>query len=238
MRNRRKGKLRRPLVWVVAGVGALLASPVASAGAVAASGPVPAMASATVCSACGHNLIANAGAEAGKGANGDVRVKVPDWKQTKGFTATLYSWAGGDLSSTTPGPKNRGKNYFYGGPSNAKDTGTQERTVAASGIKTGKVHFTLSGWLGGFASQGDHAILKVSFETAKSKVLSTAAIGPVTEAQRHGLSELLFRSKSGMVPAGTRKLVIRLTMVRDEGSDNDGLADNLSLVFSLPKTSG
>jgi hypothetical protein len=36
---------------------------------------------ASSCPACGHNLIENPGAEAGKGAGSDVRVKVPHWKQ-------------------------------------------------------------------------------------------------------------------------------------------------------------
>jgi hypothetical protein len=188
-------------------------------------------AAAPKCPSCGHNLIRNPGAEAGKGANGDYVVKVPDWKQTGGFTAALYTWSGGDLSPTSPGPKNRGKNYFYGGPDAAVSTGTQLVKVAAAGVNGGKVKFTLSGWLGGYDSQGDHAVLDVTFETAQGKALAKYGIGPVTEAQRNGVSELLFRTRSGLVPAGTRLLKIELIMVREEGSDNDGLADNLSLVF-------
>jgi len=34
------------------------------------------------------------------------------------------------------------------------------------------------------------------------------------------------------VPATAKKLAFTLKMVRKAGSDNDGLADNLSLVFS------
>jgi hypothetical protein len=54
---------------------------------------------------------------------------------------------------------------------------------------------------------------------------------PVTEAQRKDVSEFLFRTKSGTVPAGTRLVVLKLVMIREAGSDNDGLADDLSLTF-------
>jgi hypothetical protein len=55
---------------------------------------------------------------------------------------------------------------------------------------------------------------------------------PVRETQRKGNSELLFRSSTGMVPSATAELKIQLVMVREAGSDDDGLADNLSLVFT------
>jgi hypothetical protein len=207
--------------------GAVLASVLAFAPAAGAS---PHLAAST-CPACGHNLIKNPGAEAGKGADSDVRVKVPDWKQTHGFTAAQYAWSGGDLSATSPGPKDRGKNYFYGGPDSARSTGTQLTTVATGGIQTGTVQYTLAGWLGGYDSQGDHATLDVTFENASGQSIGTAHIGPVTEAQRKGISELLFRSSTGMVPSATAEVRIQLVMVREEGSDDDGLADNLSLVF-------
>jgi len=38
------------------------------------------------CHACGRNLIANPGADAAKGANGDSVVKVPDWQATGDFS--------------------------------------------------------------------------------------------------------------------------------------------------------
>jgi hypothetical protein len=36
----------------------------------------------------------------------------------------------------------------------------------------------------------------------------------------------------GYVPAGTRKVVVTITMTRTAGSYNDGYADSLSLTFS------
>jgi hypothetical protein len=214
----------------------LIAAAMTAGVAAAASGLAAANASQAAsnpCPACGHNLIANPGAEKGKGADSDTKVKVPNWKQAGSFTAVLYTWPGGDISPTSPGPKHRGKNYFYGGPDAAKSTGTQLIKVAAKGISGGKARYTLSGWLGGYDGQDDYAVLTATFENARGHKLGTAKIGPVTEAQRKGVSELLLRSRSGAVPAGTRLVQIKLVMIREQGSDDDGLADNLSLDFKL-----
>jgi hypothetical protein len=196
---------------------------------------VPAVASASPapsCPSCGHNLIANPGAEKGKGTASDSIVKVPDWTRKQGgFTAAQYAWGGGDVGATSPGPKHRGKNYFYGGPDAAKSVGIQVDKIAAGGVSGGKVHYTLSGWIGGYDGQGDYAVLYANFNSASGRTLASAKIGPVTEAQRKGTSEFLFRTKSGLVPAGTRSVQLKLVMTREDGSDNDGLADNLSLTF-------
>jgi hypothetical protein len=190
--------------------------------------------SAVACSACGHNLILNPGAEAGLGTANDAVVPVPDWKGTGGFTAAQYAWSGGDVSSSSPGSTGRGKNYFYGGPAAAKSTGTQLISVPAADVSSGKVGYNLSAWLGGYSSQGDDAALNVTFENATGVALSTLSLGPVTEAQRAGKSEFLYRHKSGLVPAATTTISVVLVMTRSSGSDNDGLADNLSLVLTAP----
>ncbi len=215
--------------------GAVVAGTVLAAGLTLPTAADAGVAAAPVCPSCGHNLILNPGADQGKGTSSDSVVPVPHWKGTHGFTAAAYSWAGGDLSPTSPGPKNRGANYFYGGPDSAVSTGTQVISVAAGGIKTGKVHYTLAGWLGGYDSQGDYAVLDLTFENSKGKAIATYGIGPVTEAQRGGVSELLFRQRTGVVPPGTRELKLELIMTREAGSDDDGLADSLSLVFTYKK---
>jgi hypothetical protein len=84
------------------------------------------------------------------------------------------------------------------------------------------------------SDQGDQPTLRVTFENSKAIALSTVKLGPVTEAQRDSTSELLFRHKTGAVPAGTAMVKVKLSMQRLSGSDNDGLADDLRLVFSPP----
>jgi hypothetical protein len=183
------------------------------------------------CSVCGHNLIKNPGAEAGKGSITDSKVVVPHWKAHGNFTAAAYRWTSGDISKSTPGPKHRGKNYFYGGPAGPRHaTGTQ--LISLAHVGGGKVHFKLSGWLGGFSSQRDNAKLTARFENAKGTVLSSASIGPVTPKQRKNVSELLRRSTSGRVPAGTTQVSVTLTLTRRDVSDDDGMADKLSLKLS------
>jgi len=194
--------------------------------------------SAISCPACGHNLILNPGAEAGAGTSNDSVVTVPDWQGTGGFTAAQYAWSGGDLSATSSGPADRGNNYFYGGPQAAVSTGTQMVTLQAGGISTGKIFYTLSGWLGGYAGQEDSATLSATFQDSGGKALAVATIGPVSAADRTGVAELLFRQASGSVPAGTQQVSLELQMQRQGGSDNDGLADNLSLVFSTSAPTG
>jgi hypothetical protein len=222
----------RASAWGAVVAGMAMAAGLTLSGAAHASEAV-----APACPSCGHNLILNPGADAAQGASSDSVVKVPHWKDTHGFTAVTYYWGhtGGDLLPSSAGPKNRGANYFYGGPASALSTGTQEIAVAAGGVATGKVHYTLAGWLGGYSSQGDHAELYVTFQNSKGKTIAISAIGPVTEAQRRGVSKLLLRFRSGVVPAGTRELKVELVLTRDAGSDNDGLADSLSLVFTDKK---
>ncbi|MSQ27248.1 MAG: hypothetical protein EXR51_03795 [Dehalococcoidia bacterium] len=98
-------------------------------------------------------------------------------------------------------------------------------------IDQGGLGFTLSGYLGGFQCQGDNASLTVSFQDDYGRDLATAAIGPVTVADRGFATGLMARSISGVVPMGARKAQVVLLFTRVEGAYNDGYADNLSLVL-------
>ena len=133
-------------------------------------------------------------------------------------------------------------------------TGTQVITLTQAGITTGKVTYVLSGWLGGYLDQGDDAALYLTWwsgQNAGGQPLSATVkyiagfphglfvstqIGPVTLAQRSDNNtdntELLFRGVSGLVPAAARSAKLVLVMDRYVGDDNDGMADNLSLVLS------
>jgi hypothetical protein len=99
-------------------------------------------------------------------------------------------------------------------------------------IDTGTVTFALQGYLGGYESQEDNAVLTVSFRNASGTELATATIGPVTSADRSATTGLLFRSTSASLPVGARSAVVTLTLTRLEGTANDGYADNLSLALT------
>jgi hypothetical protein len=181
----------------------------------------------------GVNLIANPDAEAGgPGPTSDTVVAVPGWTTQGNFTIHQY----GDpfyLTTTSPGPSDRGSNFFYGGPANSSSSGSQiiDESSDIATIKTGRVTYDLSGWLGGYDSQGDNAVLTVTFLGTSNTVLGSASIGPVSNTDRDNISGLLFRDTTGDLPAGTLMIDVQLQMTRLQGSDNDGYADNLSFVL-------
>jgi hypothetical protein len=178
---------------------------------------------------CGANLILNPGAELATPSGA-----AKDWTVARGpFSVDSYT-SGDDLSPTTPGPPDRGKNYFWGGGDPNETAGSAYQDVplaAATAIKSGKVSANLGGWLGGYQDQADNAVLTVNFLGAGNAVLTTLSIGPVTPGQRNSTTELLHRIATTNVPAGTTSARVTLTFNWAAGGDNDGLADNLSLVL-------
>lgn len=179
----------------------------------------------------GQNAIANGDAESGAGSSDGSIVSVPGWTSGGQFTAVQYGAGGGFPSTTDPGPASRGSNFFAGGPSSSVSTGTQMLDVSniSSDIDSGLVNYVLSGYLGGFETQGDNATLTATF-VGTSGDIGSASIGPVTEADRNGLTGLLFRTTSGVIPAGTIDINFVLSLARTDGSYDDGYADNLSFV--------
>ncbi len=189
------------------------------------------------------NLITNGNAEAGPGAaNGGIIEPIPGWTRQGPIDVIRYSPAnsGGYISPTDPGPADRGKNYFWGGSDNSQNLGssavtsmtqTIDLTTAAALFAQGNVHFTLSAWLGGYLGQDDSGKLTVEFVSLTGQTLSTASVGPVLAKDRGNTYGLVQRSTDGAVPAGTIKVNVKLTITRFGGSDNDGSADDLSLVL-------
>ena len=191
----------------------------------------------------GINLIVNPGADVSVGLNDNSTTEVspdlPGWVRSAYVTADSYqNDSSGDLYQYTGGPPDAASNYFYGGAtvtddSNPIGTAFQDIDVssAASLIDAGNLPYALAGWLGGYDNQDDNCVLTVQFQNWAGTVLGTAQIGPVLAADRNDTSELLQKSTSGTVPTGTRVIHILLTITREEGENNDGLADSLSLVL-------
>ncbi len=189
----------------------------------------------------GSNLIVNGNAEAQAVPStvtiSDTTVSVPGWCTESLFTIEPYGDPNGDLSPTSPGPADAGNYYFYGGPSNGLSSAYQDIDVssAASLIDSAAVQYSLSAWLGGYSSQNDNATLQVQFQDWDGNVLGSAVtLGPFLAADRNNVSELLMTNQNGAVPVGTRDIHVFLAMTRTDGSDNDGMADSLSLVLSGP----
>jgi hypothetical protein len=184
------------------------------------------------------NLLVNGNAEAGAGADDGSVVAVPGWTTTSGnFTVATYNteFSGPDASS--PGPVDRGLNYFAGGPDTAFSQATQtvDLTPYQSFFSSHPFSFTLSGWFGGFAGQDDYAYVSVSFRDADNNELEFASTSPIFASDRNNITGLLFVS-TGWTPDNNINInpalaVITLTMTRTEGSYDDGYADNL--LFSV-----
>ncbi|MCX6035492.1 MAG: hypothetical protein NTV38_11045 [Chloroflexi bacterium] len=189
------------------------------------------------------NLIVNGDAEAGAGSNtcGVVSV-VPGWTTQGNFSVSQYdcdAYDGEQPGADTPGPANRGLNYFAGGPDNTASSATQTIDLSnyAAAIDTGNHAYTLSGWLGGWSDQNDNARLTINFKNAADQSLGTATLGPVTNAERSNLTALLYQTINGLVPALSRRVVVTLQMTRSGGVYNDGYADNLFLGLGLSSSS-
>lgn len=183
----------------------------------------------------GTNLVTNPRAEMGTGsASGDVVVAIPGWVTTGNFTLVQYgavNAAGAFPTLTSPGPPQRGTQFFAGGPNNASSSATQAISIAADSaeVDTGRVVFRLAGYLGGFDAQGDNAVLSATFLSGSGATLGGGSVGPVTAAERASVSGLLLRETTGSVPAGTRTIELRMLMTRLNPSYNDGYVDNIAL---------
>jgi len=192
-------------------------------------------ASAQSTSMFGRNLVVNGNAEAGPGTpdTASTARPLPGWTPTGNFTAVRYGASGG-VGATDPGPPDRGKNFFAGGPDNAASSAVQTIDVStgAAAIDAGGVKFTLSAYVGGFSGQRDHAVITATFKDADGGKLAAASIGPVTPEQRKGHTGLLARSASGTVPAKSRSIDVAIVSTRFEGAYNDGYCDDVALVLT------
>lgn len=191
----------------------------------------------------GTNLLVNAGAETGEGSLIGVDTNtVPGWTQTGLLNAVTYGAKGGNgvtgyPSMSTPGPTERGQNFFSGGGGGIS-TGTQTASVkaASASIDRGRVSYDLSGWLGGTGSETDAASVTSTFLDANGGRLGAATLRAVTPAMRKNTTELVSEQATGQVPAGTRMIRTVLTIVgphpTDRGGHGQGYADDLALRIS------
>jgi len=194
--------------------------------------------SAALAAPSGVNLLVNGNAEAGGFSSGGGPVAVPGWTTSSKFTVVNYGAAGYGVSAyptaSSPGPADRQNQFFTGGNA-AISTATQTIDVSANAadFSTGEALVDLSGWLGGLGSEGDDATLSLAFFNGNTS-LGSAAIGPVTAAERGNATGLFFRTKTISVPANTTQFAVTLTITRKSGPDADGLADSLSLILRVP----
>ncbi len=161
--------------------------------------------------------------------NGDAENGVAGWTGFDGYSMfQSVNYGSNWVLPTQPGPVDRGSKMFAGLASQA--AGFQ--TVSLGALAGQSLHYELSGYLGGWAAQGDNAVFYVSFLDGLGNEIGGAALGPVTPADRGDQTGLFLRTASGALPAQTTSLMFSLSMERLGGGDNDGYADNLSFVVS------
>lgn len=169
----------------------------------------------------GSNLVVNGDAEAG----------TTGWTGYAGYGMIQSVGYGSNwVLPTQPGPADRGNHLFAG----LGQYAAAYQTLDFGATTTQATAFSLSGWLGGWADQGDNAVFYVQFLDDAGMEIGGAALGPVTPQDRDGQTGLWYRAAEGLVPTGTRALSFWLSMERLASTDNDGYADNLSFVLRAP----
>ena len=171
--------------------------------------------------AYGSNLVVNGDAEAGTAG----------WLSYDSYSPIQSVDYGNNwVKPSQPGPADRGSKMFTGTGGYA--VGYQ--MLDLGGSTTQALSYTLSGWLGGWAAQGDNALFYVSFLGEDGGEIGHAALGPVTPADRKNATGLWYQEALGLLPVGTSSLGFWLSMERQGGGDNDGYADNLAFALQAP----
>jgi hypothetical protein len=215
----------------------------AKADATGQSYAVPCPASDEVTPALNANLIANPGAEdvtqlTTLGAPSNDTAYVPDcW--TTGNTAQAAPYAVVEAEpyasySTTTADPNAGSYFFWGGTNengvSTTDTNYATQLISLGSLSVAGQPFELSGYLGGYETQSDNMSVTATFEDASGATLGSGQIGPVTEAERGGVTELLYQAWYGTIPAGTAQVLVSLNQT-GSGVNSNGSADDLNLTI-------
>lgn len=215
-----------------------------------------ALAAAVAPVASAQELILNGDGEANAGGDGQTTVAADHWSVTlittdgnpvpgaTGFTLVAYG-SGSPVSAypdaSSPGPGNRGANFFAGGESTvrtiARQTPDPDLTPYLAAITASQATCTFSAWLGGFGTQDDTAEVHLTFVDAGGvEILPATTIGPVTQAQRASVTGLFYREVVVAVPTDARSAKVEIQMDRVLNSYCNGYVDNVSLVMNVVGT--
>ncbi len=162
-----------------------------------------------------QNLLSNPDAE-----DPLVSGEIPDWTEVDG-----NDWQYRDSNPTAQS----GQNYFFAGVSSSAELRQDvDVSAQASDIDTGDLQFTFAGYVRSFGqSSPDEAQVILEYRDGSGTVLDTYDSGATTNT-----SSWLLLSDERTAPVGTRVIRVRLITDRNNGSNNDGYFDNLSLQTS------
>jgi hypothetical protein len=136
----------------------------------------------------------------------------------------------GTLSTGTSNGAVSGASYFDGGTS-ALVVAYQNLDVSsyAVAIDAGNASFYLSFWVSGFASDADTAGMDISWLNAANVVTAT-----VSGVQTNGATTWAQIETTNAIPVGTRTVRIKMRMIRNDGTNNDGYIDDVSCGITTP----
>ena len=190
----------------------------------------------------GTNLIVNGNAEQGTGSSDGSVVPVPGWTVPGNLTAVQYQPDGSSTmfpTTSSPGPSDRGANFFAGGPNNHSSEARQFIDLApvATTIDRGGVAVRFQGSFGGWGRASAH--LWALYQDANGQDFGSLVIG----GNNPGHGQLGFDINEywqDTVPIGTRRIELWLTMSDSSNTStetyNNAYADSLSLVLTPPPT--
>jgi hypothetical protein len=180
----------------------------------------------------GTNLIFNGDAEWSSGT-GQYTINrcIAWWFDTSSTTLGVYGANAEFPSAASPGPADRGANFFLGGTTNGWISQRIDLAVIAADVDDPGVDYTLAGWFGGKTDQNDSAALTARFLDATGVVLGSNTVGNILASDRLNVTGLMERSANGVLPAGARFVEFTLTNHITSGR-NDASADNLSFVLT------
>ena len=186
----------------------------------------------------GANLVWNGGAEQGAGRLAVQPDRgVPGWRDTGPATVLAYGAPNGYPTAQSPGPAERGRNFFCGG----KQKETRIEQIVEFGdlaalIDAGRLEARFEAWLGGYADQKDLAWAELEWLDGAGLVLGRAALPAVGLAERAqafgGAKEqwtgFVRRGLECVPPSRARAARVVLRFEAAAG-DNDGWVDEVSL---------
>jgi len=200
------------------------------------SSPSPGTAAVT---ALDRNILINGDAEAQSQASKDV----PEgWSRTADVVAMNYGGVPDEWQTSKPGCPDGRERYFRLALSINEPAKSINQRITLIGLESeidaGHLECALGGWFGGWVGGDASAKLEVDFLNGDGAVLGTAATDvpdPATlQKPETGKASLTRQIAAAPVPAGTRKLEVRITAVRPAqkvDTNAVAVADGLSVVL-------
>jgi hypothetical protein len=179
------------------------------------------------------NLIFNGDAESNSGINNLTPNRgVAWWWDVAGLTLGRYGANTNFPSLASPGPTNRGQNFFLGG-TGLSNSISQTLDVAGftASIDGQGVRYRLSGFFGGSTNRNERMTLIARFLSGTGQMLDTNSVGGmITDGITNGVS-LVEQTTTGQLPPGTRRIEL-FVAASSASTNNFACADNLSLVLT------